>query len=158
MPPRLDTDEAGRMNARTALAASALLLGGMLSLSGCSLYDSLIHKQATSTFEDVDAFDDGADVDADWIPGDASDITLRTSTVEDAADAVILLDSTSALADGCVEVERRSAPAWVLDEAPDPYTARNVFACGDWSVMATDTGWYGWTPNSEEEREAASAD
>lgn len=145
------------MNARTAAAAPALILAGLLSLSGCSAYDSLVHKQATSTFDDVAAFDAGAEVEADWVPGDSADITVRTSTVEGAADAVVLLTSDSALAGDCAEVDRSSAPVWVLDEAPDPYEAETVFACGDWTVMATDDGWYGWTPNSEEERSAASA-
>ena len=145
------------MNARTALAAPALIVVGLLSLTGCSAFDSLVHKQATSTFDDVTAFDDGAEVDADWIPSDATDITVRTSTLEDAADAVILLASHSALSGDCTEVDRYSAPSWTLDDAPDPYTAKTVFACGDWSVMAADDGWYGWTPNSEEERSAAAA-
>lgn len=146
------------MNARTALAAPALIAVGLLSLTGCSAYDSLVHKQVTSTFEDVAAFDDGSEVDADWIPADATAITVRTSTIEDAADAVILLSSDSDLSADCPEVERYSAPSWVLDDAPDPYTAKTVFACGDWSVMASDAGWFGWTPNSEEERNAAAAE
>ncbi|WP_210098914.1 hypothetical protein [Microbacterium phyllosphaerae] len=41
---------------------------------------------------------------------------------------------------------------------PDPYKAKTVFACGDWSVVASDDGWFGWTPNSEEERNAAAAE
>lgn len=143
------------MNARTAIAAPALLLAGLLSLAGCSAYDSLVHKQATSTFDDVAAFHDGAEVEADWIPADATEITVRTSTMENAADAVILLSSGAALPDACVEVERHSAPAWALDEAPDAYAANTVFACGDWTVMPADDGWYGWTPNSDEERAAA---
>lgn len=145
------------MNARTPLAASALLVAGLLSLTGCSVYDSLVHKQATSTFVDVEAFHEGAEVDAHWVPDDATEITVRTSTLDDAEEAVLLLTSGSALADECAEVERYSAPAWVLDDAPDPYKAKSVFACGDWTVMATDDGWYGWTPNSAEERSAASA-
>lgn len=146
------------MNARMALVAPALIIAGIFSMTGCSVYDSVIHKQATSTFEDVDTFDNGAEVDADWIPSDAIEITVRTSTVERATDAVILLSSESPLAEGCTEVERYSAPAWVLDGAPNPYTAKTVFACSDWSVMDTDSGWYGWTPNSEEERSAADGD
>lgn len=144
------------MNARTALAASALLAAGMLSLTGCSIYDSLVHKQATSTFDDVGAFDAGAEVGADWIPADATDITVRTSTVDQAEDAVILLSSSAEL-EGCTETERYSGPTLALDEAPDPYTAKTVFVCGDWTVMPTDDGWYGWTPNSEDERNAADA-
>lgn len=145
------------MNTRTALAAPALVIAGLLSLTGCSAYDSLVHKQATSTFDDVDGFESGAEVDADWIPTDASKITVRTSTMEDAADAAILLASDAGLPDECVEVDRYSAPAWVLDDAPDPYAAKTVFACGDWSVMASDDGWFGWTPNSEDERSAAAS-
>lgn len=143
------------MNVRPLLAASALIVVGALSLSGCSAFDSIVHKQSTSTFDDAAAFAKGAGVDADWIPADSSQITVRTSTVEKAEDAVILLISASDLADACTEVERQSAPSWTLDGAPDPYKAKTVFVCGDWSVMATDGGWYGWTPNSDGERAAA---
>lgn len=142
------------MNTRPALAASALIAVGLISLTGCSAYDSIVHKQATSTYEDAQAFGDDA-VDAEWIPQDSTEITVRTSTIEDAADAVILLTSGSELPDDCAEVERQSAPAWVLDDAPDPYKAKTVFACGDWSVMTTGDGWFGWTPNSDEERAAS---
>lgn len=145
------------MNARTALAAPALIIAGLLSLSGCSAYDSLVHKYSTSRFDDSNAFDKSAEVDASWIPSDATDIALRTSTLEDAADAVILLASDSPLSDDCREVDRYSAPSWVLDDAPDPYGAESVFVCGDWSVIAADGGWFGWTPNSPEERGAATA-
>lgn len=145
------------MNARTALAAPALIVVGLISLTGCSAYDSIVHKQATSTYDDVEAFVEGTAVAADWIPADATEITVRTSTIENAADAVVLLASGSALPGDCTEVERRSAPAWVLDDAPDPYKAKTVFACGDWSVMTTGDGWFGWTPNSQEERAAAFA-
>jgi hypothetical protein len=145
------------MNPRIGLAAPALILAGVLSLTGCSAYDSLVHKQATSTFDDAGAFQDGAQADAEWVPTDATEITVRTSTLEDSADAVILLTSDAALPGDCVEVERQSAPTWALDDAPDPYEAKNVFACGDWIVMATGNGWYGWTPNSDDERNAAAA-
>ncbi|OAN43259.1 hypothetical protein [Microbacterium sp. H83] len=145
------------MNARLALTAPAFILAGMLSLTGCSAYDSLVHKHATSTFADVGAFDDEAQVDADWLPADATEVTVRTSTLEDATEAVVLLTSGSPLGGDCAEVERYSAPAWVLDDAPDPYTAKSIFVCGDWAVIAADGGWFGWTPNSEDERSAASA-
>lgn len=145
------------MNARTALAVPALIAVGLISLTGCSAYDSIVHKQATSTYDDAEAFGEGTAVAADWVPTDATEITVRTSTIEDAPDAVVLLTSGSELPDDCAEVERRSAPAWALDDAPDPYKAKAVFACGDWSVMTTGDGWFGWTPNSQEERAAASA-
>lgn len=145
------------MNTRTALVAPALLAVAALSLTGCSAYENLVHKQATSTFDDVDAFRDGAGTDADWLPADATGIVVRTSTIENTPDAVVLLTSDSELSTQCAEVERRSAPTWALEEAPDPYDAKTVFACGEWSVIDTGTGWYGWTPNSEDERAEASA-
>jgi len=143
------------MNTRTTLFVPALIAVGLLSLTGCSAVDSIVHKQSTSTFDDVEAFRDGADLDASWVPADATAITERTSTIEKAPDAVILLTSSSSLSDECTEVERSSAPSWVLDDAPDPYKAETVFVCGDWSVIPTDDGWFGWTPNSDEERASA---
>ena len=32
-----------------------------------------------------------------------------------------------------------------------------IFACGNWSVMASDDGWSGRSPNSDEERSPAAA-
>lgn len=144
------------MNSRAALAVPALVVIGMIGLTGCSAYEALVHKQSTATFDDVEALDDGAELDAGWIPADANAITVRTSTSEAASDAVILVTSESDLVGECAETERLSAPSWVLDDAPDPYDAETVHVCGDWSVIPTGTGWYGWTPNSPEERTAAS--
>lgn len=143
------------MNARTALAASALIAAAGFSLTGCAVYEELVHHQSTHTFDDLAAFRAEADVDAPWIPADATDITVRTSTSESSDDAVILLTGDFALAGDCADVERRSAPVWTLDGAPDPYAAKTVFACGDWSVIPADDGWFGWTPNSDAEREDA---
>ncbi len=148
--------EAEGMNARPALAASALALVAALSLTGCSAIDDLVHKQSTSTFDDTGAFRDDAGVDADWVPDDATAITVRTSTVEKAKDAVILLTSaTTTLPGDCVEASRTSAPSWTLDDAPSAYEADDVFVCGDWSVIPAEDGWYGWTPNSDDEKAAA---
>ncbi|MGX1792701.1 hypothetical protein ACWIDW_07120 [Microbacterium sp. NPDC055312] len=140
------------MNARTALAASALIAAAGFSLTGCAVYEELVHQQSTHTFDDLAAFRAEADVDAPWIPADATDITVRTSTSESSDDAVILLTGDFALAGDCTDVERRSAPVWTLDGASDPYAGKTVFACGDWSVIPADDGWFGWTPNSDAER------
>lgn len=146
------------MTRRTVLlpAAALLLLGGGLILSGCSAIDGIVHKQSTQTFADLGAFREDGPVDAAWAPDDATEITVRTSTIEDAEDAVVLLHSgAQTLSDTCRETSRTSAPAWTLDEAPSAYEAETVFVCGDWSVIPADGGWYGWTPNSDEERAAA---
>ncbi|WP_158297149.1 hypothetical protein [Zhihengliuella sp. ISTPL4] len=143
------------MTPRRLLPAAALLLGGTLLLGGCAAVEGLVHKQSTQTFEDADAFRADASVDADWVPHDATALTLRTSTIEDADDAALLLTSTMTLPEDCVETVRTSAPTWTLDDAPSAYEAKTVFVCGDWSVIPSDDGWFGWTPNSDEEKAAS---
>ena len=137
------------------IAALALILGGSALLTGCSSLDGVLHKQSTNTFEDVDAFRADASVDVPWMPEDATAITLRTSTLKDAADAVVLLSSAASLPGECVEVARTSAPAWDLEGSPSPYEAATVSVCGEWSVIPAEDGWFGWTPNSEDEQRAA---
>lgn len=149
---RIRCGEAGSMNARTALAASVLIAAAGFSLTGCTVYEELVHQQSTHTFDDLAAFRAEAEVDAPWLPADATDITVRTSTSEKSDDVVILLTGESPLAGDCADVERRSAPVWTLDDAPDPYATKTVFACGDWSVIPAEDGWFGWTPNSDAER------
>jgi len=134
---------------------AALLLGGTLLLGGCAAVDDLLHKQSTRTFDDAGAFRADSPVDADWVPDDATALTLRTSTIEDADDAVLLLTSSGTLPDDCVKAERTSAPTLMFDDGPAAYEAKTVLVCGDWSVIPSDDGWFGWTPNSDEERAAA---
>ncbi|WP_149084384.1 MULTISPECIES: hypothetical protein [Microbacterium] len=140
---------------RMLLPVAGLLLGGTLLLGGCAAVDDLVHGQSTRTFDDADAFRTDAAVEAEWVPADATALTLRTSTAKDADDAVLLLKSASTMLPGaCVETERTSAPSWALDDAPSAYEASTVFACGNWSVIPAEDGWFGWTPNSDEERAA----
>jgi hypothetical protein len=40
---------------------------------------------------------------------------------------------------------------YALKDAPAVYEMDKVFACGDWSVVRTDDGWLGWTPNAPDE-------
>ena len=54
-----------------------------------------------------------------------------------------------------METERTSAPTWTLDDGPSAYEAKTVFVCSDWSVIPSDDGWFGWTPNSDEEKASA---
>lgn len=138
-----------KARAGAAIALSALFL---TALSGCAAVDDMLHKQETATFADKAAFDAGAKTAADWLPADATNITERRST-ENAGIAVILLTSKSELPDTCKDAERRSAPTLNLDGAPDIYDPKNTAAhvCGDWTVMKSDGGWYGWTPNVEDQ-------
>lgn len=143
------------MNTRIALAAPVLALGGVLALAGCSAYDGFVHKHTTAMYDNLEALEDGGLVDADWLPADAAEIVVRASILDEAEDAVVMISSNTPPGENCTEVERHSAPAWVLEGAPDPYAVKTVFSCDDWSVMETNDGWYGWTPNAAEERSAA---
>jgi hypothetical protein len=54
-------------------------------------------------------------------------------------------------------VPRQSANVYAFDDTPDVYAMDTLWACGVWSVVPTDTGWFGWTPNSPDEEAASPA-
>lgn len=137
--------------------AATLALGGTL-LTGCGAIDGLVHGYSTSTYDTADAMAEAMDDRVAWLPGDATDVVVVKSASADEPHVVISVASEEELdEEHCVEVERRSAPVWEVDGAPDVYAMDRVFACGDWSVVPSDTGWLGWTPNSPGERDAAVA-
>lgn len=130
------------------LTLSALAVS---SLAGCSLVDELAHKQKSEEYASASAFETESDLDAAWVPSDATDIRIVRSTTAD--DASVLLLSPSELdAEDCFEVPRASAPAYSIEGSPEVYGQDEVFACGTWSVVAAEGGWFGWTPNHPDER------
>jgi hypothetical protein len=141
------------------LIALPVLALAALSLTGCAqLYDTL-HNERQTTYEDAAALAADWTGSAAWVPGDATDITVRESS--DGTVASLALSSASPLdpAD-CAETDRLSMPSLGGDWAPDDddiVKATTVYACGDWAVLATDDGWYGWTPSAPGEQEAAPA-
>lgn len=147
-----------KRSARHLVLITSALLAATLALQGCASVDEALYKKKSATFETATAANAGWDVDAAWIPGDSTDIRVVESTTPDATDASVLLVSAAELdPDLCQEVSRRSAPSYTIDGAPDAYGADTVFACGPWSVIPADTGWFGWTPNHpDEEKESSS--
>jgi hypothetical protein len=136
------------------LLALAVAAGGALSLSlaGCTGIQEALSQEVTAEYTDTADVTARADTPVPWLPADATAIVLKTK--RDGEVATAMTRSGSALdPKTCVEVERQSAPTVHLDDAPDVYAKGHVFACGAWSVIATDTGWYGWTPNSPGEKE-----
>ncbi|MGZ0212535.1 MAG: hypothetical protein ACKVI4_08655 [Actinomycetales bacterium] len=136
-------------NKKPHTAAVIVLAAATLALSGCAAIDDLVHRQETQTYDSKELFDADTSVDADWIPSDATAITLRTPA-DDAGDvAVVLLTSASELPESCVEAERSSAPMLTIDGAPDVYDSKNstVQVCDDWTVLKATNRWFGWTPN-----------
>ena len=129
-----------------------------LTLTGCSAVTDLLYDETESEFADREAFEkDWPRADsAQWLPGDAQTIHVRESG--DGTVAIIGFASASELdAQHCVETERLSSPSFTDDWAPSEVFVDRVFACGDWAVMATDDGWFGWSPSAPGEQEVAPA-
>lgn len=149
-----DLPEAHDRSMRILPIAAAALLA--LSLTGCTAVTDLIHNETTSDFEDRAALEaDWPRAEAAaWVPGDAEQIHVRESTGGDPA--ILGFESGSPLdPTECAETERLSGPSFAADWAPSDVYVDRVFACGDWAVMKTDTGWFGWTPSAPKEQDAA---
>ncbi|NYE18421.1 hypothetical protein [Microbacterium immunditiarum] len=142
-----------RLAVRVRFSAAAVAGLAALALSGCAVIDELAYHQRSSSYEDLAAAPDSSPAHAAWVPDDAHSIRITESTQPDAANAVVLVTSSSPLdPELCAEVDRQSAPSYAVDGAPDVYRADTVFACGEWSVVSSEDGWFGWTPNHPEER------
>jgi len=142
----------------TTRARTAPLLGvvaglTLIALTGCAPILDTLQNEATSSYPSTTAVEEEWGKNAPWLPDDATEISIRETP--DADPAVLLASSVEPLDPAlCVEVERQSAPVFSVAGSPDPYVDR-VFACGDWAVMPTDDGWYGWTPNHPDEKAAS---
>jgi hypothetical protein len=133
----------------------------LLPLTGCAAIMDVVHSESESHFDDGAAlFDSGAlsANEATWLPTDASDITVRESTKSDVtATAVIGFSSTSALI-GCELTDRMSLPSYAVEWGPkdtEIVAETIVQSCGDWVFIATDDGWFGWTPSAPGEKGTA---
>lgn len=103
------------------------------ALTGCAAITDQLRNEISREYPSRADLVAGWEKTAPWLPDDATDIRVRET--RDGAPAVLLATSAAALDSGlCVETERRSAPTFDLDGAPDAYT-ETVFACGDWAVI-----------------------
>jgi hypothetical protein len=130
----------------TAVAASLL--------TGCSSIQQTLQHESTGAYADAAALTEGWDKTAPWLPDDATDISVHESTQGEPASLLARSDSDLDTSQ-CTQVDRQSAPTFAIDGAPDIFTIDRVFACGDWAVVTTDDGWYGWTPNDPDEKAAS---
>ncbi|RLP77985.1 hypothetical protein D9V32_01245 [Mycetocola tolaasinivorans] len=125
------------------LAGAALAL--TVTVSGCAGIDELVTRTKAASYQDRDALISSG-IAASWVPRDAH--RIRASRSLDGADMSVLITSKSGLDPRkCPRVARKSTPSYVLAGAPNAYAAKDVFACGEWSVIPTRGGWFGWTPN-----------
>ena len=133
----------------TAIALLPLAVFAATALSGCAVMDQLQHESSTD-FATVAELADGWDKTAPWLPTDASDIRTREATNGDSA---ILRATTDTVLDPakCAEIDRQSAPVYEQDWSPNAFVD-TAWVCGDWTVIPTDDGWFGWTPNDPDEK------
>ncbi len=139
---------------RIALATGAVALLGT-ALTGCTIVDEVLHGERPASYDS--AADVPDELGLDWAPSDATDIDVIESTRADGT-ATVLLTSPSDLPDDCVLVPRESGPTMTLTdderELPETYKTTEVQLCGDWAVLPTADGWYGWTPVTEQASDA----
>jgi len=139
-----------QMRKAPALTFAAVAVAAMTGLSGCALAD-FAKNERESAFATTTVLAETWGKSAPWLPEDATDITTVEAT--NAANAVLLAASESELDPGlCSEVDRLSGPVYDRDWTPNGYAADRVWACGDWTVIAADGGWYGWTPGHPDEK------
>jgi hypothetical protein len=139
---------------RIAIVPLALIAAiSVVSLAGCASIKDQLQNESSVEFATATEVATEWDKTAPWLPEDATDIQIRQSAEGDPA---VLLSTSDAALDPslCVETERKSAPTFTEDWSPDSYVD-TIFACGDWAVIPTDTGWYGWTPNHPDEKAAS---
>lgn len=141
---------------RIALAAGAVALLGA-GLTGCTIVDEVLHGERPASYDS--AADVPDELGLDWAPSDATDIDVIESSRAEGT-ATVLLSSPSDLPDDCVLVPRESGPTMTLTdedrELPETYKTTEVQLCGDWAVLPTADGWYGWTPVTEQASDAVS--
>jgi hypothetical protein len=124
-----------------------------VAVAGCAGIEDGLQNESSVDFETAAEVAAEWDSTAPWLPEDATSIRIHQTAGGDPA--VLLSTSDTALDPSlCVETERKSAAAFTEDWSADVYVD-TVFACGDWAVIPTDTGWYGWTPNHPDEKSAS---
>jgi hypothetical protein len=99
------------------------------------------------------------DKSAPWLPGDATGIQVKEVKQYGPGfdPAILRAISRSALNPAlCAQTSRLTSPALTASWAPDADVPK-VYACGDWDVIPTPDGWFGWTKNGPQEQAAAAA-
>lgn len=142
------------------VAIVPLAILALAALSGCSAIVDAVHSESETHYDDRAALVEAsvpALGDAAWLPDDASDITLRVSTKTGVTPNAVIGFATASTSDlgGCTQTERLSLPPYAVEWGPvdtDLVAESSVLSCGEWVFVATDDGWFGWTPSAPGER------
>jgi hypothetical protein len=143
--------QAGVMKKSSSTTLLALGLLTAFALTGCTAIGEQLHNEASHTFDSAEDIAGNWGNTAPWLPADATDIRTHESTTGNPA---ILRATTSAKLDPakCAEIDRQSAPTFEQAWSPKSVYVDKVWVCGDWAVIPTDNGWFGWTPVDPDEK------
>ena len=140
------------------LPATALALLLPLALTGCGNPVDALQKRVSGTADTradlLDAWSTTPASDPDWVPADAVDAryVAGTAGADGATPGTVRVTSPSGLPASCTTVERRSLDSFGEEWAvPVEDLPERVQRCGNWIVVPTDDGWFGWTPLSPAE-------
>jgi hypothetical protein len=126
---------------------------GMLALSGCTQISDALHHESTVSFSSTKSLDQNWNRKASWVPSGGTHILIHEAS--SAPSAILAVRSKKSLnTSECKKSVRRSGPVFSQPWAPKNAFVQNAYICGDWDVIATKSGWFGWTPNSPDERAA----
>lgn len=133
------------------LPLSAAIVIASLALGGCSDLANQLQPTKDADFSSAQDLAENWNQPAEWVPADATEIKTQEAS---AGGPAILAATTDTELDAslCSETDRQSAPVYSEAWSPEDVYVDSVFACGNWAVMKTDTGWYGWTPNDPDEK------
>jgi uncharacterized protein YceK len=134
---------------------TAVVIVGV-ALTGCSSIIDQIPREKSHEFTSAQDLARNWNQPVAWLPSDATLIKTREAA---AGSPAILAATTDAELDGsqCAETDRQSAPTFSDEWSPENVYVDRVFACGDWAVIKTDSGWFGWTPNDPDEKAVSPA-
>jgi len=137
-----------RLDSATTATVAFLTGGLVIALAGCAELGDLArqqHEEAFGTYGVAASDWVGVDIPG-WIPDDATD--LRNVASLDETIAVVRVVTDSGLSGDCEPAAREGIPLlsvdWSVEKWPD-----EVWACGDYEVMAVEDGWLGWFQAAE---------
>ena len=148
--------EAGNMKKMQLVTMFAVVAITGFALTGCSSITDQLQREKSSEFASTQDLTTNWTQTVAWLPADATQIKTREAA---AGGPAILSATTTAQLDvsQCAETTRQSAPTYSDVWSPENVYVDRVFACGDWAVIKTDSGWYGWTPNDPDEKAVSPA-
>ena len=142
-----------------AAALGALAMIGLLAVLDATGLFRFGHPMSSTTYASKAELIKSWDKTAPWLPDDATHIQIKEVKQygPNYDPAILRAASHDALnATVCARTARLTHPTFTASWSPDT-DVPTVYVCGEWDVIPTADGWFGWTKNSPQEQAAAAA-